>query len=86
MLQQNEASSRVKLHLLNEYQEKWRAAATNLVRLLKYVSINMQALRKTVKKQHKVVRSLKPHAHTPGLPLGRCLYICMILVPGERST
>jgi hypothetical protein len=67
-LQQNEASSQVKMHLLNEYHEKWRAAATKLVRLLKYVSLNMQALRKTVKKQHKVVRSLPPHAHISWSP------------------
>ena len=45
VLQQHDVSSRVKMHLLSQYQEKWRAAATKLVRLLDYVSLNMQALR-----------------------------------------
>lgn len=60
VLQEKEIDSQVKMHLLTKYQAKWHAAATKLVRLLEYVSLNMQALRKVVKKQHKVVRSPIP--------------------------
>jgi hypothetical protein len=56
-VQQKDISPMVKVHVLMEYQGKWRGAGIHLRNILEYVSLNMRALRKIVKKQHKRVRS-----------------------------
>jgi predicted nucleic acid-binding Zn ribbon protein len=47
----------VKIDLVNKLLAKWRDEGRTLGHLLMFVSLNMQALRKIVKKQHKLVRS-----------------------------
>ena len=46
----------VKIEFVNKLLERWRQAGRTLSNLLMFVSLNMQALRKIVKKQNKLVR------------------------------
>jgi predicted nucleic acid-binding Zn ribbon protein len=46
----------IKIDFVNKLLEQWREAGRVLSRLLMFVSLNMAALRKIVKKQNKLVR------------------------------
>ncbi|CAD7694892.1 unnamed protein product [Ostreobium quekettii] len=52
--------TRSKLGLIEVRQEKWRAAARTAMSLFEYITLNMQALRKIVKKMVKKVNPLLP--------------------------
>ena len=52
----------VKIDFVNKLLERWRDAGRLLKNLLMFVSLNMQALRKIVKKQNKLVGALDPDA------------------------
>jgi hypothetical protein len=60
MLQQRDTKVSIKLRVVEDYLAKWRAVGRRLSALLQFVSLNMRAIRKIVKKQHKVVRHICP--------------------------
>ena len=57
-VQKRDISLSVKINMVNKLLEMWREVGRDLGRLLMFVSLNMQALRKIVKKQNKLVRAL----------------------------
>lgn len=61
-VQKKEVSVSVKIEFVNKLLERWRHAGRTLSNLLMFVSLNMQALRKIVKKQNKLVRFLPRRA------------------------
>lgn len=47
----------IKIDFVNKLLERWREVGRTLSQLLMFVALNMQALRKIVKKQNKLVRT-----------------------------
>ena len=61
-MQRKDVSMSIKIDFVNKLLERWRDAGRLLKHLLMFVSLNMQALRKIVKKQNKLVGALDPGA------------------------
>ncbi|GMH35397.1 hypothetical protein BSKO_03265 [Bryopsis sp. KO-2023] len=59
-MQDSELAPELKLALINRQREQWRDLANTTVDLLEYISLNMQGLRKIVKKHSKNVEPLMP--------------------------
>lgn len=56
-MQQRRTPLPIKLSILEGHTAKWREVAQRVANLLSFVALNMQALRKIVKKQDKLVRA-----------------------------
>lgn len=87
-LQESELAPELKLPLINKQREQWRDLANTTVDLLEYISLNMQGLRKIVKKHSKNVEPLMPskdigatrvfeirHPHEPGKKLIQATFL-----------
>eukprot|EP00892_Ulva_mutabilis_P003282 jgi/Ulvmu1/1325/UM011_0053.1 len=62
VLNMKDVSPAIKIQVLQTYQDQWRACGKRVKHILEFVSLNLRALRKIVKKQNKRVGALEPGA------------------------
>lgn len=55
-----DVSPAIKIQVVQTYQDQWRDCGRLIKNILEFVSLNLRALRKIVKKQNKMVGN--PHA------------------------
>ena len=51
-----DVTTAIKIQVIQTYQDQWRDCGRLIKNILEFVSLNLRALRKIVKKQNKMVR------------------------------